>query len=79
MYLTQDARVGTRTFRFYAVQNTHNHTKSVEFSKAIKELLNVSFPGEKFELGHFAKEQSSIPSGTDVVQLFWRNNAWTNR
>jgi hypothetical protein len=79
MYLTQDARVGTRTFRFYGVQNVHNHTKSVEFSKAIKDLIAVSFPGTTPELGHFAKEQSSAPSGVDVVQLYWRNGAWTNR
>lgn len=79
-YYTQDAKVGGRTFRFYGVQNAHNHNRGIEFSKAIKDLIAVSFGGTEPELGHFASNQSSIPTGGDqVVELKWRNNAWTNR
>ena len=78
-YYTQDARVGDRTFRFYGAQTAHNHNRGIEFSKAIKDLCVLSF-GDEPELGHFASNQSSVPTGGDrIIELKWRNNAWSNR
>jgi len=80
-YYTQDATVGTEVNRFYAEQSAHNHETGIEFSKAIKAIMKATYgQTADIELGHFASNQSKVPTGgTRVVELYWRNNGWTNR
>ena len=80
-YYTQDATVGKDVYRFYGDQAAHAHDTGVEFSKAITDLMQLSFPNaKKIELGHFASNQSSIPSGgKSVIELKWKKGAWTNK
>ena len=79
-YYTQDATVGTEVNRFYADQSAHDHETGVDFSKAIKEIMKVTYGKDaKIELGKFFSSQSKIPAGGKrVVQLKWKKNGWTN-
>ncbi|HEY0144393.1 MAG TPA: hypothetical protein VGF48_26150 [Thermoanaerobaculia bacterium] len=79
-YYTQDAKVGNDTNRFYGDQAAHAHETGVDFSKAIKEIMKVTYGKDaKIALGKFFSNQSKIPTGgTRVVQLKWKNNGWTN-
>ncbi len=79
-YYTQDATVGTEVNRFYASQTAHAHETGVEFSKAIKSIMKLTYGATAdIRLGHFASNASAIPTGgRRVVQLRWKNNGWTN-
>lgn len=79
-YYTQDATVGTEVNRFYGDQASHSHENGVEFSKAIKAIMKLTY-GERADirLGHFSSNASRIPTGgRRVVELRWRRNGWTN-
>lgn len=93
-YLTQNATLAVedqalanRTFKFFAVQNEHNHDKSIEFTKAIKALLKQSFhvADNQIRTSSFRSNQSSPPppEETDRVQLYWKkigkSYGWTNK
>ena len=78
-YYTQDATVGKDVNRFYGDQAAHDHEAGVDFSKAITAIMKATYKNGKIELGHFASNQSSIPTGGKrVVELKWKNNGWTN-
>ena len=79
-YYTQDATVGKEVNRFYGDQSKHDHDTGVDFSKAITAIMRVTYGATaKIELGHFASNASSIPTGGKrVVELKWKNNGWTN-
>ena len=77
-YFIQNATVETRTFRFYGVQTAHNHDTGNKFTKAIKDLMALSFPRKEVAVSPFRSGQSAIPTGSDVVQLFWKSGNWTN-
>ena len=79
-YYTQDATVGQDVNRFYANQSAHAHETGVEFSKAIKAIMKLTY-GDKADirLGHFASNASAIPTGgRRVVQLKWTKDGWSN-
>jgi hypothetical protein len=79
-YYTQDATVGTEVNRFYADQSAHSHETGVEFSKAIKAIMKLTYGNAAdIRLGHFASNASKAPTGGKrVVQLKWKNGGWTN-
>lgn len=79
-YYTQDATIGKDVYRFYGDQAAHAHDIGVKFSKAITDLMKLSFPkAPTIELGHFMSNQSSIPTGgKSVTELKWKKGVWTN-
>lgn len=83
-YLTQDATVGKETWRFYGEQPAHDHDASTKFSTAVTGVMKATY-GDKaaIELGHFASNQSSIPSSgkgfKGVVELVYKNKAWAQK
>jgi hypothetical protein len=79
-YYTQDSTVGTEVNRFYADQAAHSHETGVAFSKAIKAIMKLTYGKDAdIEMGHFASNQSRIPTGgRRVVQLKWKNGGWVN-
>ena len=79
-YYTQDATVGTDVNRFYGDQAAHSHETGIDFSKAIKAIMKLTYGATAaIEMGHFKSSQSKKPTGgRRVVELFWRRGAWTN-
>ena len=83
-YLTQDATVGKETWRFYGEQPAHDHDASTKFSAAVTGVMKATYGNNAdIELGHFASNQSSIPSSgkgfKGVVQLVYKNKAWSQK
>lgn len=82
-YLTQDATVGRDTYRFYGVQPAHHdHDVSAKFSTAVTGVMRATYGADAaIELGHFASNQSKIPSEgkgfKGVVELVYRNKNWS--
>jgi hypothetical protein len=79
-YYTQDATVGTEVNRFYGAQTAHNHDTGTKFGQAIKAIMKLTYGATAdIRLGHFAKDQSRIPTGgRRVVQLKWKSGDWSN-
>ena len=79
-YYTQDATVGTEVNRFYGTESAHNHDTGTKFGQAIKAIMKLTYgKNADIRMGHFASNQSSIPTGgRRVVQLKWKNGDWTN-
>jgi hypothetical protein len=80
-YYTQDATVGKDVNRFYGDQASHDHAAAVAFSDAITAIMKATYGAKaKIELGHFASNQSKIPTGGKrVVELKWKKGGWTNQ
>jgi hypothetical protein len=79
-YYTQDATVGADVNRFYGTESKHNHDTATQFSTAIKEILKVTYgKNADIRMGHFASNQSKIPTGGKrVVELKFKTGGWTN-
>jgi hypothetical protein len=83
-YYTQKA-TGTQNkkstdYWFYGLQPAHDHDASTAFSLGVKGVMQTKYSANQIELGHFASNQSKIPTGANVIELYYHknNNSWTN-